>query len=185
MYFVVWDMFSGWNNYELRFHVIGEGLSGTYYQLDPPPWGEIRPFGYIGRRHYDVTGTYCGKFAQNTLKRTEHEPIARVFVVEENWAKKYNLPDRIWNARFSEPKDVKKYYNVRWVFDGDGAPLHSQPAWLSTQVARSMADNPRLQKEAAKGQPVYAHDITNYEEGEGWNPYAAESAMPIRSAAAN
>ncbi len=185
MYFVVWDMFSGWNNFEMRHHVIGEGVSGTYYQLDPPPWGEIRPFGNIGRRHYDVTGMYCAKFAQNTMRHTEHEPIARIFVVEEHWAKKYNLPDRIWKHRYAEPKDVKKYYNVHWVFDGEGAPMHAQTGWLAKQYARSLIDNPRLQSDAARGQPIYAHDRSVSDEGSSWDSYPGGAAVPLRAASAN
>ena len=49
MYFFVWDMFCGWSSYADRIQVVGEGESGTYYQLAPGPWGEFKPYGKIGR----------------------------------------------------------------------------------------------------------------------------------------
>ena len=159
MYFVVWDMFCGWTCYELRHHVIAEGISGTYYEVDPAPWGEIHPFGHLGRRHYDVTGGYCGRFALNTLRHTQHEPIARILVIEENWAKKHNLPNSLWNGRFAEPREVTKYYNLKWVFAADGTVLQQRPAWLTTQYAKTLLDNPRVAADSARGQPIYANDL--------------------------
>ncbi len=93
MYFVVWDMFCGWAAYDTRNQVIVEGESGKFYEVLPAPWGEIHPYGDLGRRHYDPYQTFCMSMAQNVLKHTDHEPIARIFVLEEAWAKKFNLPD--------------------------------------------------------------------------------------------
>ncbi len=153
MYFVVWDMFCGWAAYSTRNQVIVEGESGKFYEVLPPPWGEIKPYGDLGRRHYDPFQTFSMSMAKNVLRHTEHEPIARIFVVEEAWAKKYNLPDELWNARYDEPKAPYLYRHVRFVFSGDGVPLQLNNNWMSYQNGIMMSKNPRLQAEFRKARP--------------------------------
>ena len=41
-YYVVWDMFCGWQAYDQRTHLIAESDSGKYYELREP-WGEFCP----------------------------------------------------------------------------------------------------------------------------------------------
>lgn len=156
MYFLVWDMFCGWTGYSGRIQIVGEGESGKYYELAPGPWGEFTPFGNIGRRHYDVMGVRGAKFAHNTLIHTRHEPITRIFVIEESWAKKYNLPDHLWNERFDKPKKIYRYYNVMHVFSIDGELLESNGTWLGRQHMLSVTNNPRLAQDVRKGKPIYA-----------------------------
>lgn len=151
MYFVVWDMFCGWSAFSGRTNFIAEGQSGAYYELSPAPWGEFHPFGKLGRRHYDVLFNASHRMALNVLKHTDHEPITRVFVVEECWPKKFNVPDDVWNRRHAEPKDVKKYYHVKSVLAPDGTFLAVYPTWLSRQYALSVTNNPRLTAQARRG----------------------------------
>jgi hypothetical protein len=158
MYFFVWDMFCGWSWYERRQHVIGEGESGKFYELDPAPWGEFNPFGNIGRRHFDTGGAYGVKFGFNTLKHTKHEPIVRIFSIEEYFAKKYNLPDFLWRRYYPEAKDPTSYYNTTLVVRGDGKVLQSRPQWLATQFARAMQSNPELIKQAGASTPFLQFD---------------------------
>ena len=156
MYFFVWDMFCGWSAFSNRIQVVGEGESGAYYELSPGPWGELKPFGNLGRQHYDYMGYRSPRFALNCLKHTRHEPITRVFVIEETWDKKYNMPEDVWNRIYDEPKDLKKYYQVRHVVTPDGVILQTHPSWLSRQFAISLANNPRLQAESRRNKPFYA-----------------------------
>lgn len=157
MYYVVWDMFCGWSAYSSRNIIIGQGESGKYYQLAPGPWGEFRPFGSLGRRNYDVQGGHSPKLALNALRHTKHEPITRIIVVEECWAKQYNLPDDLWARQFDDEKDVHKYYQVRHVFTPDGAILRSYPSWLSLQYSMAVSDNPRLMAEKRRGEPFFVY----------------------------
>ena len=157
MYYVVWDMFCGWSSYSSRNIIIGQGESGKYYQLAPGPWGEFRPFGDIGRRNYDVSGGHTPKLALNALRHTKHERITRIIVVEECWAKQYNLPDELWQRQFDEKKDIHKYYQVRHVFTPDGAIVQSFPTWLNLQYSLAVADNPRLMAEQRRGQPFFVY----------------------------
>jgi hypothetical protein len=158
-YFVIWDMFCGWSAYETRVQLLAQGESGKFYRVDPAPWGEFQPYGEIGRRHYDLYGIHAPRLATNILKHTRHEPIQRVYIIEEAWAKKFNLPDDIWYRRFTEPKDVHKYYNVRTIVDGEGRLVTGGPSWLAYQCALSVSDNPRLQADSRKGKPFYAFDF--------------------------
>jgi hypothetical protein len=157
MYFIVWDMFCGWSWYERRQHVIGEGESGRFYELDPAPWGEFNPFGNIGRRHYDTGGAYSIKFGLNTLKHTKHEPIVRLYSIEEYFAKKYNLPDFLWDRYYPEPKQQTSYYNTTLVVRGDGTVLQATSPWLPQQYARVLSTN-EVMMQSIKAQPFMQYE---------------------------
>jgi hypothetical protein len=161
MYYVVWDMFCGWSAYSTRLEVIAEGESGKYYQVSPPPWGELSPFGDLERRHYDVNDHLMPELIRNNLAHTAHEPITSVYVVEEVWSKRFNLPDEIWNEKFNEPKVPVKYYNVSGVYASDGTKTQCRPKWLALQVVRSIADNPRLQRQAATSNSYFTINASN------------------------
>jgi len=155
MYFVVWDMFCGWASHASRLQIIGEGESGDFYELAPGPWGEIKPFGDIGRRHYDAFCVFTPKMAFNCLEHTKHEPMRRIYIVEECWPKKYNLPDRVYARRHADPKDPHHYFHVRYVLDGEGSILQKNGYWLTYQNALCISNNPRLMADARKGRPFY------------------------------
>ena len=156
MYYVVWDMFCGWGAYSSRWHVIGEGESGRYYEVAPAPWGELKPFGRQDRRHYDEQSFMTSALIRNNLRRTQHEPISRVFVVEEAWPKKFNLPDHLWSRHYQEPKDKQSYYQLRAICDSEGQVIEAYPTWNSSLYAKSLGDNPRLAAQQAKSKPFYA-----------------------------
>lgn len=155
MYFIVWDMFCGWSAYEDRTHIIGQGESGKYYDLAPAPWGDYRPFGDIERHHYDPFATHAGNLAMNTLRYSDHEPIQQIFVVQEAWAKKFNLPDDLWAERYPEPKDPHSYFHVRKILGPDGMAQASNLAWFDHQSKMCLSDNPRLAADSNRGKPFF------------------------------
>lgn len=181
MYYVVWDMFCGWSGYSGRLQIIGEGESGKYYELAPGPWGEFVPFGSAARRHYDTMGTRAAKFARNALAHSQHEPIIKIYTVEESWAKKYNLPDALWAKHFDGPREKNIYYNVLHIHDGNGDHIKSNSNWLSRQQAFSVTNNPRLAEDTRKGKPMYAyrfreHARGTYRPGTVFDPSASRQA---------
>jgi hypothetical protein len=133
MYFLVWDMFCGWSAYSTRIHIVGEGESGRYYQLAPVPWNDFKPYGDLGRHHYDPFLNHTNRLAVNCLRNTRHEPMRRVYVFEENWAKKYNLPPQIWSQFFDERQEKQSYFNLRREFLPNGVPVQYYPSWISRQ----------------------------------------------------
>ena len=151
MYFVVWDMFCGWSAYSNRIQLIGEGESGTFYELGSAPWGEYHPYGNIGRRHYDSFGHSLNELAVNCLKHTRNEPIRRIYA-----AKKFSLPDHLWASLYEHPKDKHVYHHVRAIYDGEGRTLQFNKNWLAYQAVKLVADNPRLQADAHRGRPFFA-----------------------------
>lgn len=155
MYFVVWDMFCGWAGYENRTHIIGEGESGKFYQLAPGPWGDFNPFGDISRHHYDPFVNHAITIANNTLRHSDHEPMQRIFVVDEVWAKKFNLADPLWERRYTESRQPHSYYHLRQVFDGQGQLITLYPGWFDYQAGLCLSDNPRIWREAQQGKPFY------------------------------
>jgi len=156
MYFFVWDMFCGWQAYESRYHIVGEGDSGTLYELAPGPWKAFCPFGDLPRNHYDSYGHTFKKMALNTLKHTDHEPMRRLFVVEECWPKKLNLPDEIWSVRMDEPKDPLSYFWLRASFTPEGEVLHTAPDYVNWVYGLTIINNPRLVNDAQRGRPFFA-----------------------------
>ncbi len=156
MYFVVWDMFCGWTAYETRVHVLGEGVSGEFYNLAPGPWGEIPTFGDLDRRHNDHTRNHAYRIGLNTLRHTDHEPMTRIMVVEEAWPRKFNLTDHLWSQRYPEAKDPVSYYHVKQTLSPDGHTIYNQPMWLERLASDCVMNNPRLRADITKGRPFYA-----------------------------
>lgn len=158
MYLIIWDMFCGWSAFDTRIHIIAEGENDKYYDLTHPPWGEFHPYGYIGRENYDQFQSHTGQMGLNVLKHTSHPPISRVFVVEECWAKKYNMPDDVWQARYDSPKDKRSYYRMRVVLLPDGTTTQLYSSWVSYQSGLMAMDNPRLQERKRLSQPMFVSD---------------------------
>lgn len=156
-YFFVWDMYCGWNAFEKRSVLIGQGESGQYYNLNPP-WQTLRPFGDAHRHNFDSWGYFSGQVAANTLKQTQHEPMTRVFLIEQHWAKKYNLPDHLWSRRFDTPKDPKVYHYLRTVFDPSGTPTERHSDWKTNLQFHAVIDNPALRSTVARSRPYLGTD---------------------------
>ncbi|QDT16103.1 hypothetical protein [Alienimonas californiensis] len=173
MYYIVWDMFCGWSAHSYRNHVIAEGESGTWYEVGTGPWEEARPFrpyGDLKRIHYDVNATHGARTALNVLRHTAHEPIVRIALVEEVWAKKFNLPEPHWSERWNVPKDPASYYAVRHVLSPNGQLLGSRPSWASEVVQRNVQDRAKIRRFSPRSAPMLA--------GAGWNAPVAERRGP-------
>ncbi len=153
MYFLVWDMFCGWAGYEGRMEIVGEGESGKFYQLAPGPWGEFHPYGFIARQHYDPNQTSGWIIAKNVLDHTKHEPMVRIFVVEGEYPKKYNLPDAQYVAYYGKPKDFHSYYRTRYIMSPEGEVMTGQSTWFTYQYQVGVRDNPRLATDMTRRQP--------------------------------
>jgi len=165
MYFLVWDMFCGWAGYEGRMRVIGEGESGKFYELAPAPWGEFHPYGYISRQHYDPECKQGERIGHMALKHTKHEPMVRIFVVEEEYPKKFNLPDAQYEAYYGKPKKFHTYCHTRFVLTPNGDALQSQPTWFVYQFQMGLRDNPRLMSDARRSQPFIPAGLLNPSRG--------------------
>ncbi|MEM9701529.1 MAG: hypothetical protein AAF907_03690 [Planctomycetota bacterium] len=164
MYYIVWDMFCGWSPHSYRTHVIAEGESGTWYDAGAGPWDDARPFrpyGDLQRIHYDVEATHAARMGLNVLRHTSHEPIVRLAVVEEAWAKKYNLPEPYWSERWNVPKTPSSYFAVRHVLTGDGQLLSSQPGWTAEVVLRSVQSREKFRRLARRPSPALAGAMRN------------------------
>jgi hypothetical protein len=156
MYFLVWDMYCGWSAYETRQHVVGEGASGTYYRLTPPPWGSASVYGPQERQTHDYPGTFVIDMARNSLRHSSHEPIVRLMLVEEAWPRKYNLPAHLWAKRHNEPRDPVSYFQIRRTTTAEGQLLQDRPTWLTRIAQDCLMDNPRLRRDVSSGRQFYA-----------------------------
>lgn len=177
MYFIVWDMYGGWDGFETRFHLIGQGESGEYYDL-APPWNELRPFGADRRHHYDYSSQFSGRIAANTLRHTDHEPMVRVTLVEESWPKKFNLPENLWKQQFDEPYEPYSYYYVRAQYEPDGVKIVQHYSWVGHLGYLSLMNNPRLRDDLVRGQPYLKSETLSGSSGRTVQP--ASYLLPSR-----
>lgn len=167
MYFIVWDMYCGWAAYNHSYRAVAEGVSGTYYDLNPAPWGAFRPFDTLDR-FQSIMPTYSqAKMAALVAAHTRHEPIARMFVIEEAWAKQFDLPDYIWKAHNAIPRTPHRYTKLFIEMAGDGSVTQYHTSWLEAQNQMMIADNPRLQHEIRDSKPFHLVD----EHQRGYNRY--------------
>jgi len=153
-YFVVWDMFCGWQAYDQRTHFIAETTDGRYFDVHEP-WGEFRPFGHVGRVQYDFSNRMTGKYIRHIMDHTQHAPINCVYVVQESWPKQYNLPEALWKQNFGTVPDKMSYYHLRSICNTDGEVMQLYPDWYEQQKLNSVADNPRLRHEARQARSSF------------------------------
>jgi hypothetical protein len=153
-YFIVWDMFCGWQAYDNRTHIIGEDKDGNYFKVEEP-WGAFTPFGDVARVNYDVSNNLVQRHVRHVLDHSNHPEIDRVYIVQEIWPKQFNVPDHLWSRYFAEPMDKTSYYNLRAICDAQGKAVESYPDWFSAQTLQAIADNPRLQRAAQQATPYY------------------------------
>ncbi|MCA8983626.1 MAG: hypothetical protein KDA76_07690 [Planctomycetaceae bacterium] len=156
MYYLVWDMFCGWSGYETRHHIVAEGESGAHYLLNPAPWGEFRPYGSAHRPDYDNFAVHSVNIARNVLARTEHEPIQRIYVVEENWSKRYNRPEFLWKLEFEEEMQPHSYFHVRVTYDGDGNLLERKHNWTTAMYQQDVMQDSRMVRLRQQARPFLA-----------------------------
>jgi len=183
MYFLIWDMFCGWSGYEGRMQLIGEGETGKFYELAPGPWGEFHPYGFIDRHHYDPNHTNGFVLANNVLKHTKHEPMVRLFVVEEEYPKKFNIPAAQFEAYYGKPRERHPYYHLRFILTPAGEVMSQQPGWHAVQYNMSMGDNPRLMADAYHNRPFIPagpqiHSHGAYASGRFYDPSPIHSVGP-------
>ncbi len=151
-YFFVWDMFCGWQAWDVRTRIIGEDASGNFYAVEEP-WGPVTPSGNVPRINHDVNNTLLSRHIKNVLDHSAHPPIDRVYVVQEIWPKQNNVPDHLWSKCFYEPRDAAVYYNLRVICDAQGNWLDSYPDWFAVQNHQAVVENPRLQRASAQSTP--------------------------------
>jgi hypothetical protein len=160
MYFIVWDMYCGWDAYETRRIIVAEGESGAHYELTPQPWGSFVPYGSAARHDLDYFGYFSGRVAANVLRQTEHEPISRIYLIDSVWPKKYNIPESTWQARYSEPRARVPYFYLRAAYSPAGELESLEPDWKNFLTGRALQDNPRLQAEVRAAQPFIATSLS-------------------------
>ena len=158
MYFFVWDMYCGWSAYSHKYRAVAEGVSGTYYDLDPVPWGSFRPYDRLDRLQYIINFGQQARLNTQVAMNTKHEPFSRMFIIEESWGKQFDLPEYIWKANNSIPRQPHKYTKVLVEQSGDGEITHIHPQWLETQHNMMLTDNPRLLEEMRNGRPFWMVD---------------------------
>jgi hypothetical protein len=175
MYFLTFDMYAGWSGYDAKMQVIGEGESGRFYRLSPGPWGEFDPYSSrLSRQCYDQMFEYGNILMRPALKHTQHEPILRVFVVEQEYPKKFNLPDSFYEAYYQKPKPQRIYSHTRMVLAPTGEMLTQQPCWLRYQDNLSVVDNPRLFNNASRDRPF----VWSAQQVPGPGGYGGEGLAP-------
>ena len=84
--------------------------------------------------------------------------MRQIVLVEEAYAKKFNLPDALWSRRFAEPKVPRSYYHVRAVHAPDGRCLTRTLEWPALLANYDIMNNPRLMADISRGHTFLAVD---------------------------
>jgi hypothetical protein len=154
MYFLTFDMYGGWSGYDAKMQILGEGESGRFYRLSPGPWGEFHPYsGNLSRQCYDQAFEYGRILARPALRHTTHEPILRMIVIEQEYPKKFNLPDAQYAAYYTKPNPHRVYSHLRMVLNPEGQIVSQNQTWLRYQDNLCIVDNPRLMGDATRNRP--------------------------------
>lgn len=176
MYFLIWDMYCAWGAYDHGFRAVAEGVSGNYYELNPPPWGTFRPFNTLDRFQSINAAENQARFAKLVADKTKHEPIARMFVIEQCWPKQYDLPEYIWNTYNAIPRDPFRYNKVLVELSGDGQLTAAHKSWIDSQSEATLADNPRIQQEVRNGRPFHLIE----RQSDYFQPHQADTIETVR-----
>jgi hypothetical protein len=177
-YFLTFDMYGGWSGYDCKMQIIGEGESGRFYVLSPGPWGPFNPYSErLSRQCYDQIFEYGHRLARPGLAHTQHEPILRIFVVEQEYPKKFNLSNAQYQAYFLKPKPDRIYSHLRMVLSPDGEMLQQSPTWLRYQDNLSISDNPRLVAQATSKRPFVWSAVQSPGPGGDSGDYASLGAL--------
>lgn len=158
MYFIVWDMYCGWNAYNHKYRAVAEGVSGQFYDLNPAPWGAFRPFNTLDRLQSIGLSNNQARVTRLVANNTQHEPFTRMFVIEEAWAKQFDLPEYIWKASNAIQRSPYYYTKVVLEQSGDGEITMADGPWLDSQSQMMLADNPRIEQEIRASRPFWMVD---------------------------
>ena len=83
--------------------------------------GEFHPYSNrLSRQCYDQVFEYGRLLARPGLIHTQHEPILRIFAIEQEYPKKFNLPDAQYEAYYQKPKPNRIYSHTRMILSADG-----------------------------------------------------------------
>lgn len=128
-YLVVWDMFCGWSCYERRVQYVAEGESGRFYDASSVPGESLTPHGSTQRRHFDFNNNFSVADVRDVLRRTTHEPIRRVYVIEQTWRKP---------ASREEPRQRHDHFQLAFSPDEPSRDAVIRPLWHVAESARML-----------------------------------------------
>ncbi len=185
MYFIVWDMYCGWTAYNHGYRAVAEGVSGTFYDLNPPPWGAFRPFNTLDRFQSISHPSNQARMTRLIARNTKHEPFARMFVIEEAWAKQFDLPEYIWKAHNAIARVPYRYTKVVVEQSGDGEITQSSTPWLDSQTQNMLSDNPRLKQEIQNSRPFWMVDEIEGDGNRYFQTREPDTIQTIRSPLGN
>ncbi len=128
-YFFTWDMYPFYRTTSSRPLAFGRTKNGTCVELLPSPLQEFR-WGLDGtatRTDMDRGFRYTSSTIRKVLrssKHADHNPIVHVYVIEEYWPARFNLPDDVYSRTIDWPprsagqsNPRRKYWKVLEEFD--------------------------------------------------------------------
>ena len=127
-YFFTWDMFPIYYYEASRRIAVGRTRGGQYVRLHPGPFDRFR-----GGVHADLTkvdldrsGRLFRRAVEHTLAMTSErqrlDPVTHVFLLEQYWPEKFNLPPDLYEAWAGAPRPDRKYWRVTGEFDVPSLP---------------------------------------------------------------
>ena len=117
-YYWTWDMFPNYPSFSARRMALGETKSGEFVQVFPTNKIRYRRGGSGDLTRYDLPRNDATlKYAvAEALKETppaeEEDPVTYVFLVEEYWPVRFNLPDDLYQESFGEENPRRHAFRI-------------------------------------------------------------------------
>ena len=114
-YFFTWDMFPFYHAWSSRRTAIGKTAAGRYVEIVPAGAQRYRggADGNLTRADLDRGENTVRKLADQTLAHThdiESDPVTQVWLLEEFWPEKMNLPSDLYEEFWGTSKPERTYW---------------------------------------------------------------------------
>lgn len=122
-YCFTWDMFPWHYSESCRRVALGQRRSGEYVQLVPCGLQQFRGgvHGGLTRVDLDRRGGWFRPTVEQTLRLTGagggSDPVTQVWLCEEYWPVKFNLPPEVYVEQTGRPRPERRYWRVLGKFD--------------------------------------------------------------------
>ncbi len=120
---MTWDMFPNYQTKSQRSFAVGKTRQGRHIdllnELDQRfHWGQDQS---LLRTDIDRSGALLKSAVQRELARDRlqnaDDPVEHVYLIEEYWPARFNLPDQLYRREYDGDKPDRRYWRVVAEFD--------------------------------------------------------------------
>ncbi|MCA9070185.1 MAG: hypothetical protein KDA84_14730 [Planctomycetaceae bacterium] len=135
-YFWTWDMFPNYPSFSARRFALGQTRSGRFVRVFPTEQVRFRRGGNGNFTRFDLPRKDAALriAVANTLElyppETARDPITYVFLVEEYWPVRFNLPDDLYQDAYGDENPNRHSWRI---LDEGRVERNGDIHWTSTK----------------------------------------------------